>query len=263
MKWQHLWGFAARRLSLEEYLGLHLTVGMLLSLCLLALFGAIARNVEANKPLTQFDATLGLRLQEQRLESPPTRSLFLAITQFGSMPMMMVLALFGALALLLSRRRLLALVWLLAPAGSGLLDAGLKLFFERQRPPFRDVAIHETTLSFPSGHSMTSLVSYGLLAYFLVLVLPRWWARWLAVAGLSLLVLAIGFSRVYLGAHYLSDVLGGFAVGGFWLAVCISGLETVRRKARKVAPSPLTAPMHGEGKGEEGPAVAAASEGGD
>jgi undecaprenyl-diphosphatase len=230
MTWQRLRGFIARRLSPEEYLGLHLTVGLLLSLALLFLFAAVARSVEADRHLTQFDRTLGLALQKDRQENPWTRDLFRAITQLGSVPAMTSLALFGALALLANRRWLLALVWVIAPAGGGLLDLGLKTFFERPRPEFRDAAITETTMSFPSGHSMGSLIGYGMLAYLLLPILPRWWARAAIISGFAVLVLAIGFSRIYLGAHYFSDVLGGFAVGGFWLAACLTGIEAARRR---------------------------------
>jgi len=220
--------FLGRRLSPEEDLGLHLTIGLVLSLCFLGTFVAIAHAVESQK--TEVDHAVGLRLEEHRKESPRTRDCLLVITEFGSFPVLTGLALGGALVLLVAWRRLLALVWLLAPAGGGLLDAALKHFYVRERPSFPDPDIHETTLSFPSGHSVASVVGYGLLAYVLVLFLPRWWMRVTAILTLSLLVLAIGFSRAYLGAHYLTDVIGGFAVGGCWLAACIAAMETVRRR---------------------------------
>jgi undecaprenyl-diphosphatase len=205
----------------------------------------VARSLEADRHLTRFDRTLGKALQLEREDDPWTRDLFLAITQLGSVPAMTALALFGALGLLVNGRRLLALVWVIAPAGGGLLDAGLKVFFERPRPEFRDPAISETTMSFPSGHSMGSLIGYGMLAYLLVLALPRWWARVAVVGGLAGLVLAIGFSRIYLGAHYFSDVLGGYAVGGFWLAACLSGIETARRRRGQSAQTSSPAPNEG------------------
>jgi membrane-associated phospholipid phosphatase len=225
--------FIGRRLSPEEDLGLHLTVGLLLSLCLLGVFVTVGHAVEAQR--THFDETIGLRLQEHREEAPATRRLILFVTDFGSLPVMAGLALGGALVLVIARRHLLALVWLLAPAGGGLLDAGLKSFYERDRPAFKDMSVPETNLSFPSGHSLASVVGYGLLAYLLVRFLPRLWMKFTAVALLTLLVVAIGFSRVYLGAHYLTDVIGGFAVGGCWLAACISAVEAVRRKRRSMA----------------------------
>ena len=240
MVWHHLRGFVSRRLSTEEYLGLHLTVGLLLSLCLLGLFVEIARAVEENR--TQFDERFGQACAQHRQESPVSRGFLLVITQFGSFNMMTTLAIFGALLLLVYRRRLLALVWVLAPAIGGLLDAALKQFYNRPRPPFRDPAVFEDTLSFPSGHSLASLIAFGLLAYVLVLILPRVWMRVAVVVLLGLLVLSIGFSRAYLGAHYLTDVLGGFAVGGCWLAVCISGLETIRRRRKWLAEEKVSQP---------------------
>jgi undecaprenyl-diphosphatase len=137
-----------------------------------------------------------------------------------------------AMALLVRRRRLLALVWAVALVVTGLLNAGLKDAFGRPRPPFHDVVVRETSDSFPSGHSLGSIITYGLLAYFLVYTLRRRWARVAVVLGLGALVLAIGFSRMYLGAHYFSDVVGGYAIGGAWLCACVSGLEVVRRRAR-------------------------------
>jgi undecaprenyl-diphosphatase len=217
-------------LSREEYLGLYLTVGLLSSLLMLGLFIGIARSVEGEKRLTHFDREVNEYFAEHRESSPDVRQLFVVITQFGSVRVLAALAVVVAIFLLMMRRRLLALVWLVAPAGGALLDAVLKLAFERQRPPLRDPAIHEMTMSFPSGHAMGSLIGYGLLAYLLVLLLRHTWLRIPAVTLLGLLIAAIGFSRVYLGAHYPSDVLAGYAAGGCWLAACVSALEMIRRR---------------------------------
>jgi undecaprenyl-diphosphatase len=77
---------------------------------------------------------------------------------------------------------------------------------------------------------MLSLVVYGMLAYFAVLALQTWRARTAVVFGVALLVVLIGVSRMYLGAHYFSDVLAGFAAGGVWLSTLITGMETIRRR---------------------------------
>jgi undecaprenyl-diphosphatase len=223
----------ARRLAPEEYLGLHLTIGLLFCLSLLGIFSLIAHGVEDGAGLTRWDEEVDLGLHEFRETHPGVRSLFLGITQLGSVPAMTIVGLGVALWLLMQRRHLLPLVCLITLAGGGLLDAGLKLVFERDRPPFRDPAVVETTKSFPSGHSVGSAVGYGFLAYVGVRSLRSLWARVTLVAALAVLVALIGFSRIFLGAHYLSDVLGGYAVGGAWLAASISGLEVVRR--RKVA----------------------------
>jgi membrane-associated phospholipid phosphatase len=225
-----VWAFLGRRLSREVYLGLHLTVGLLLSLAAAALFAVIARGVVAEKGLTELDLKLKDDLHAHALASPATRTVFELITEMGSFRTLSVLAVGVALVLLVRRQLLLALVWLIALAGGGLIDAWLKSLFLRERPSFEVSLVYEPTLSFPSGHSMASIVSYGMLAYLLVLIVPHRWLR-IAVAGiLSLLVLGIGFSRIYLGAHWFSDVLGGFTAGAVWLAFCISGIEIIRRR---------------------------------
>jgi undecaprenyl-diphosphatase len=224
-----------KRLSPMEYLGLHLGLGLLLSLFLLGVFWFLADQVIDHHRLAKFDEEIGLYLRGEREQFPAWKTVFLGITQAGSVTTMTVIALLVGLVLLLGRHPHLAMVWLFSLAGSGLLDEGLKLVFNRDRPWFRDPTIHETTKSFPSGHSMGSIVGYGLLAYLMMRVLPRTWQRWTAAIGFGLLVLAIGFSRMFLGAHYFSDVLAGYAVGGAWLAACISGLEAVRRKRSKSA----------------------------
>jgi undecaprenyl-diphosphatase len=225
--------FLRRRLSLEEYLGLHLTIGLLLSGLALGLFAWVAHIVIGQGAIVRFDNELGESLAHLRETHAWMRSFFLGVTQLGSVDLMIGLVMAVGLLLLVRRQRLLALVWLFAVAGGGLLDAGLKLVFQRERPPFRDHGILETTASFPSGHSMGSVIAYGLLAYFLALVMPRGWTRRAIIAGLVLVVLLIGCSRVCLGAHYFSDVLGGFLVGTAWLAACISGIEVVRRGKNK------------------------------
>jgi undecaprenyl-diphosphatase len=222
--------FVRRRLSTEEYLGLHLTVGLLLSAALLGLFAWVAHGAIGQGRVEQFDAELGESLARHREAHEWVRHFFFGVTQLGSVEVLAGLAVAVALLLIVRRHRLLALVWLVALAGCGLLDAGLKLVFGRERPPFRDAGILETTASFPSGHAMGSFVSYALVAYLLMLGLPLG-KKWRYVAAvLALLVLLIGCSRVYLGAHYFSDVVGGYLVGSAWVATCITAVETVRRR---------------------------------
>jgi undecaprenyl-diphosphatase len=228
----HVWAFFGRRLAPGEYLGLHLTAGLLVSLAAALLFFLIARAVVGREELTQLDESLAHHFVAHREAEPWSAATFRIITELGSFRFLSTFAVVVALVLLLRRHIMLAMVWLLALAGGGLIDGWLKLLFLRDRPPpeLRDWSIDEASTSFPSGHSMGSIVAYGLLAYLLVRWWPRWWARVLAIAVLGALILAIGFSRTYLCAHWFSDVLGGFLAGTVWLAFCISGLEIVRRR---------------------------------
>ena len=111
--------------------------------------------------------------------------------------------------------------WAAALIGTALLNTTLKAVIQRLRPQLPEPWITETGWSFPSGHAMGSLVAYGFLAYLLTQMSPAEFPRRTAVMVLATLVLLIGFSRIYLGVHYLSDVIGGYAAATVWLTFCI------------------------------------------
>jgi membrane-associated phospholipid phosphatase len=115
--------------------------------------------------------------------------------------------------------------------GGAFIGTALKLMFQRPRPLFDDPVVVEQTWSFPSGHALGSLICYGMLAYLLVLFVRGRHAHAAIIATATALILLIGFSRVQLGVHYLSDVIAGYAAGSVWLCVCIAALETARRRA--------------------------------
>jgi undecaprenyl-diphosphatase len=107
----------------------------------------------------------------------------------------------------------------------------LKLYFGRPRPeiPLLEAA---AGLSFPSGHAFMSFTFYGLLAYFLYREIKRRWLRLLCVTVSVLLILLIGFSRIYLRVHYLSDVLAGMAVGVIWLTISLAVLNKLENRKK-------------------------------
>jgi undecaprenyl-diphosphatase len=224
------WAFLARRFSRTEYLGLHLTVGFLLSLGALWLFAGISEDVIHHDPLTAFDLRLNNLLH--RHATPAGIAVAKAVSLLGSPVVVIGWSVVGCVVLLLRRERVLLVGWITAIAGGGLLDQALKLTFRRPRPVWEAPIAIAQGWSFPSGHAMGSLVAYGMLAYLLILHLRSLRAKAAVVAGALLLVLAIGFTRLYLGVHYFSDVVAGYAAGTVWLAVCISGLEVLRRSGR-------------------------------
>ena len=144
-----------------------------------------------------------------------------------------LVSLVGAVVFGAWRRWLLFGTWVIAAGGSVVLILLLKAFFARPRPYFEQSLLLETYYSFPSGHAMEAVVLYGMLAYFAVLALGTWRTRTAVVFGTSLLILLIGFSRIYLGVHYFSGVVAGFAAGGVWLSTCITAMEFVRRGKRR------------------------------
>jgi len=138
--------------------------------------------------------------------------------------------------LLLYRKRWWTIVafWLVM-GGVGLSVQSAKSFISRARPA--DVAYYEVEhFSFPSGHSTTGFALFGFLAYLLCRNTQNSTYRKLILVGAAILILLIGFSRIYLGVHFLSDVLAGYILGFLWLLVGISIEETVlyRNKKRQV-----------------------------
>ena len=216
------------RLSRGPYLGLHLTVGFIISVAALGLFAAIAEDVIHHDRLNQFDVTLLNWVQARA--TPAGYVIAEAISLLGS-PVALTLLALGVGVLIAARQEWILLAgWLAALAGGGLLDALLKLAIRRPRPPDAARFLPHASWSFPSGHAMVSLVAYGMLAYLLVLLWAHRRSVQLSVVlGAALLVVAIGMSRLYLGVHHFSDVVAGYAAGALWLSACISGVSVARR----------------------------------
>jgi undecaprenyl-diphosphatase len=147
---------------------------------------------------------------------------------------MTVLAFAGALLLATLGEWIVLGGWAAAFAGASLIDHWLKLTIHRPRPVYAGALLHHPSWSFPSGHAMGSLVGYGMLAYVLMLHASgnRRTQGWIAAMA-GLLVLAIGISRLYLGVHYFSDVMGGYAAGLLWLSACVTAVELGRRWERR------------------------------
>ncbi len=203
-----------------------LTVGFLVSLAALVLFALVAYGLRLDAGLVPLDVVVTDTLEANSREHPEIRKAFGMLTHLGGPEVLLPGALLVTLALVARRQNLLAFAWMVVLVGAAVLNEALKLAFQRQRP-----TLALQTWSFPSGHSMNSFVFYGLLAYLLFLRLRGVRQRVIVVSGLGLLVLAIGFSRIYLGVHWLTDVLGGFIVAAAWLALWIGTIETARRRS--------------------------------
>ncbi len=219
--------FLLDRLSPSGYLGLHLTIGVLLLIGASWLFGGIAQDVVTGDPLTVIDKYVAEWFHERR--TPGLTTTMQLVTGLASPAWVTGVAMVTALVLWWKRCwfRLLTLV-LVVPGGM-VLDFLLKILFHRHRPSFAESFLIFYGYSFPSGHTMAATLLYGVLAVFAVIALEAWRWRVAAVLGAFVMVLLVGFSRVYLGAHYLSDVLGAAAAGLAWLALCLTAVDTLRR----------------------------------
>ncbi len=235
-KFPRAWTFVAARVTPGEYLGLHLTVGLLISLSSLWLFGAITEDVLHHDPLTVFDTTL---LAAIRANATPTGDRIATIVSLlGSPGAMAILAAFGAIFLAIRRDWLSLGVWLPAFVGAMLLTEALKRVIQRPRPDGAASLLHGVSYSFPSGHTIGSIVGYGMLAYLVLTESRHTTATRTAVVLFAtfLLIVAIALSRLYLGVHYFSDVIGGFAAGLLWLSACVSGMDVVRGRQTRTRP---------------------------
>jgi len=181
-------------------------------------FAQITEDYLTNDPLARWDVSFARWLASER--STGGTDLFRVLTFFGIPAVAAAIA--AVVCIVLYRRRHLVEAALLPVVlgGCELLNLILKLSFHRTRPEVAFVDLD--TYSFPSGHAMISTAAYGALAYLAWNHVHTSRPRLLLVAGTVVLVALICFSRLYLGVHYLSDVLAGVAGGAFWLAVSIA-----------------------------------------
>ena len=165
----------------------------------------------------------------------PVTLLMKAVSVAGDIPQMTVLAAFAAGMFWRARRRPEAAVVLGSAVGAWLLIDGFKNLYGRVRPPVAERLMVETNPALPSGHALGSIVVLGVLAAVVVLATRRTALRTGAVALAAVGVLVIGVSRLYLGVHWLTDVVTGWLLGGAWLAVCVTTLCVLERRRTDAA----------------------------
>jgi undecaprenyl-diphosphatase len=132
------------------------------------------------------------------------------------------------------RERYWILTLALAVGGGMALNVLLKETYERARPHFDDPWVTLNTFSFPSGHTAGATLFYGVLAAFLVSRTNEWHVRIACVIAAVLMVVMVAFSRMYLGAHYLSDVAAAACSSTVWLVLCLTSVHgLVRRRMER------------------------------
>jgi membrane-associated phospholipid phosphatase len=191
-----------------------------------ALFAAIADEIGAGETLGRLDQAFADGITNA-VSISVIRG-FALVTHLGDAWLLAVWCVLGAAILTVRRRYALAIGFTLAIVGNGLLNSIFKNLFERVRPVHDQSIATATGWSFPSGHSSGSLVTYGIIAYVLVRVLPDRW-RLAVIVAATLIAVTTASSRVFLRVHFASDVLAGFALGTVWLVACILSIELTRR----------------------------------
>jgi Membrane-associated phospholipid phosphatase len=153
----------------------------------------------------------------------------LALSNAGSPVWIAAITSIAILILVLRKRWYGLLALLLTVPGGMLVHHFIQVIVHRHRPFRHSDFLDLGGYSFPSGHTMAATLLYGLLAAFAVLMWKGWQWRILAVCSALSAIALVGFSRVVLGAHYLSDVLGAIASGAGWLILCVTIVERARR----------------------------------
>jgi membrane-associated phospholipid phosphatase len=224
--------FAAKRFSPEGEYGLHLTAGVAMLLLATALFARMAGAVVAGAPITQLDVEVANWLHAHAHANAGLRQLLMAITHVHSTPGVLVLASIAGVWLVRHGHRYWTVALAASVPGGLVLNVLLKHSFERARPHFAEPLLELSTYSFPSGHAMAATVLYGFIACYAARHARSWMGRVLPFVLALAMVATVAFSRMYLGVHYLSDVLAAALEGCGWLAICISGAATLNRRSR-------------------------------
>jgi len=220
-----LWYFVMHRFTADHATGLCLTIGLTISILFAALFAWFGHSIQISSDLIQLDQRSYDLLAI--LHHPWTDLFFATLTWLGSPPVMLILGAFALFTLIINNRDFSALVLIFGMAGGELFALMAKNVFARPRPVplFPDLIL--SGASFPSVHAFSALLFYGLIVYFLIDTTRNWrGARIVLLLCGSFIVLLIGFSRIYLGLHWLSDVLAGFTLAALWLTFLITLCET-------------------------------------
>jgi undecaprenyl-diphosphatase len=225
-----------RRLDPDERYGLRVTLLALALLLVAVPFGILLREVTQHGSLTRVDTSAARGLHTEILRHPAAVTAMKVVSFFGSTLWLAVLI--CAVAALLAWRRLVRLaVFVAATAATGaVLNNVVKSLVDRPRPSLVDPVATAHGQSFPSGHAMGSTICYGVI---LLVVLPLLARRHrpIAVGAWIAVVAAIGFSRLALGVHYITDVVGGVVLGLAWVSASVAAFQVwrVERGGRKTS----------------------------
>lgn len=212
------WDWLVRRLDPRASSGLALTGAVLATAVSTWAFVGVTQDVLAREESVRLDPVVHAWVVAHRI--PWLTTGMELVTWLGSSVVLVPVLLAATVFAVCARRNVRAAIglWAAYLGAVGLYELA-KVLVARPRPPAVEDLVHATGASFPSGHTTQALAAWGMFAFLVLRARPQH-SRW-ALTGATLLVLLVGASRIYLGAHWLTDVLGGFALGGAWLAILL------------------------------------------
>ncbi|SCX73818.1 phosphatase PAP2 family protein [Variovorax sp. EL159] len=202
-----------------------LAVGLVAVLGLAHAFAEVAEGLGNGRPMGLLDESISNAVGAHTPVA--VRDMFMWLTHLGDPWFMGSLCVLVAALLWLRGHRGFAAGWLAASIGNAVLNHVLKHIFERARPIHEEGFALVSGFSFPSGHSSGSMVLYGMLGYLGLRMLPPRW-RVASVMAATAVVITVACSRIFVRAHFPTDVLAGLCSGGAWLAICIASIEYAR-----------------------------------
>ncbi|GGM98186.1 undecaprenyl-diphosphatase [Actinoplanes campanulatus] len=206
------------------------------------------------QPLQDLDRAVADGLNRWASGSDAVVAVLQQVSSFGGRGVLVPLVVLLAALLLVRRRPRPAIYLLVTGAGALILDPSLKALIGRLRPVVEVPVASAPGNSFPSGHALGSMVVYGMIVLVLLPAVRRRWRPWF-IGLAAVLVAAVGFTRIALGVHFLSDVLGGWMLGLAWISVTAYAFRIWRREAGRPTP-PITAGLEPESGHDLRPAPA-------
>jgi undecaprenyl-diphosphatase len=230
-------GAVRRRFDPAERYGLRVTLFAIALVLVAVPFGLLVEQVVRAGPMLRVDKGVANAVHRWVVHrGPGFVDAVRYVSWLGRPPFLTAVAGAAALYVIRHGRYRLAAFLVTTTIVGGLVDTAVKVLVDRPRPHFADPVATAYGKSFPSGHAMSSTIVYGALLLVFLPVVPRR-RRPLAIAATALLVLAIATSRIALGVHFLSDVLGGLVLGLAWLVASVAAFRVwATERGRPAAP---------------------------
>jgi undecaprenyl-diphosphatase len=226
-KYPKTFGFLRKRFTREHKYGLYLTIGTLITLFFVYIFFGIVQDYIGQEKLIQFDLRVINLFSAFRTDSLNHIMLFVTYLARGEVIAVGVVVL-GLILIILKNWRFLSTLLVSVLIGE-LFVWIIKNLIDRPRPPLTNALVTETSYSFPSGHTFVAIAFYGLLVYFILQSERNKFLKIISFLFGLTIIIWVGISRIYLGAHWPSDVLASFASGIAWLTIIITSLKIKKK----------------------------------
>jgi len=227
------------RLNPAERYGVRITLFAFAVILVVVPFATLVFEVLGRGPLTRLDGSVANHFNDLVHGNPVAVTVLQVISWLGRPITLYVFVGVAVVVMWRSHQRKLVAFLIVTALGGGIVDTVVKLLVDRPRPVVDHPVQTAFGKSFPSGHAMSSLICYGALLLVFLPALHSARARRGAVIGTAVLVLAIGLSRLMLGVHFLTDVIGGYVLGAAWLAGSVATFEVWRIERGKRRSEPL------------------------